>query len=170
MVSRHHAEIWCEKSGIWLQDLASRGGTRLNGIWLKANVPTKVVVGDRLTLAELELRLRSSLDDTRCSDEPNAPTDEMACDTMAIISDRDQNAKALINQLSAAELQIVLWMRRGVDDDDHLAMCLHRSPHTVRTQVAAIFQKLNVHSRSNLLSLFHRIDLWPELDRRLDTA
>jgi hypothetical protein len=49
-------------------------------------------------------------------------------------------------------------MRRGYDHDDDLAQCLHRSAHTVRTQVASIFRKLEVRSRSAVLSLLQRVD------------
>lgn len=155
-VSRRHAEIWYDERDVWLLDLASRGGTRLNGIWLQPNAAVRTVPGDRISLAGVELRLAGA-DPSRSQTSPVA--EEAGDATVCSASDRAIALYSKIARLTPAELQILLWVRRGLDDDLELGRRLHRSPHTVRTQVASIFRKLEVHSRSNLLSLLNRVDV-----------
>ena len=65
-LSRRHARIFREGEGIYIADLGSRNGTRLNGkpVALK---PQRLLAGDRLTLAGLldyEVEIRSESGDT----------------------------------------------------------------------------------------------------------
>ena len=62
----------------------------------------------------------------------------------------------MLRQLTAAELEVVLWMYRGYTSDDELGRTLHRSPNTIRTQVGSIFGKLNLHSRTDIVSWLKR--------------
>jgi DNA-binding CsgD family transcriptional regulator len=65
-------------------------------------------------------------------------------------------ARLRLGLLTPAELDIVLWMYRGYTTDDELGRALFRSPHTVRTQVASVFGKLNLHSRTELVTWLQR--------------
>ena len=66
------------------------------------------------------------------------------------------SARDALDSLSPAEFEIVLWICRGFVSDQEIAGQLHRSPHTIRTQVASIFRKLSVNSRSDLLAFIIR--------------
>ena len=54
-VSRQHAMVQADQGGLWIQDLDSSGGTRLNGVPLLPQVNTRAMVGDRMSLGGLEL-------------------------------------------------------------------------------------------------------------------
>ena len=49
-VSRQHAMVQADQGGLWIQDLDSSGGTRLNGVPLLPQVNTRAMVGDRMSL------------------------------------------------------------------------------------------------------------------------
>ena len=66
------------------------------------------------------------------------------------------STQCLLGRLTHAELEVVLCMGRGLIRDDEIGRQLFRSPHTVRTQVASIFDKLGLHSRPELLGWLKR--------------
>jgi len=155
-VSRRHAEVWTENDGHWIIDLESTSGTRLNSVPLTPKQRFRLIIGDHLWLGAAELDVVASpTDSTRPSREahestvgyiigksgkaefPGAPADDFAA-------------------LTPAELEVVLWMSRGLTDPNEVAESLFRSPHTIRTHLASIFNKLNVHSRDQLLACLTR--------------
>jgi DNA-binding CsgD family transcriptional regulator len=163
-VSRRHAEVWREKGLNWVRDIGSRGGTRVNGIFLKKGTPVNVTVGDRLTLSDVELKV---------VDIVSKLAELMVEAGISVLSAAEDNAgsgtdikrflptsfiRDMLRRLTPAELDVVLWMHRGYTTDDDLGRMLHRSPNTVRTQIARIFEKLNVHSRADILTWLHRPD------------
>lgn len=159
-VSRRHVEVWCTPTETWLMDLNSSGGTKIDGIRLKPKTPVRIAPGDRLSLANVELRL-SALpppNDRWRSLEASVPSEMEDSHPDLELEHLDRELRELIGTLTPAEFHVLLWIRRGLDRDEDLARQLHRSEHTIRAQVASIFQKLNVHTRSGLLSLFHRAD------------
>jgi len=173
-VSRRHATVWREKSETWLQDEGSKYGTLVNGIFLKSGQPVKITVGDRITLADVELTVVGQL----------SKLAELMAETgiRARFAGRDGNgtetesvhfqpldmARATLEQLTPAELDIVLWMYRGYTNDAELGQVLFRSPHTIRTQVASIFGKLDIHSRADIVTWLKRCgNLRPDEQKRL---
>jgi CheY-like chemotaxis protein len=56
LISRRHCSFFVEKDQIWVEDLGSRNGIRLNGKWLRS--PQPVRDGDRLELAALPFQIR----------------------------------------------------------------------------------------------------------------
>lgn len=48
MVSQHHALVWADAEGVFVRDVGSRNGTRVNGKRVQA--PTKITPGDRIEL------------------------------------------------------------------------------------------------------------------------
>jgi DNA-binding CsgD family transcriptional regulator len=155
-VSRRHAEVWIENDGCWITDLESTSGTRLNSVPLAPKQRFRLMVGDHLWLGAAELDLVAHPNDSSQSlrephestvgyvigqsgnaEFPGAPADEFAA-------------------LTPAELEVVLWMSRGLTDPTAVAESLFRSPHTIRTHLASIFSKLNVHSRDQLLACLAR--------------
>jgi DNA-binding CsgD family transcriptional regulator len=151
-VSRQHAKVWANRKGLWICDLGSKAATALNGILIEPHTSYRLAVGDRIWLGGLELDVRSPkfLD----GPDPEAPDNPQSCPTgnFPIPLTTEIPHLLAIKQLSHAELEIILWLRRGMTTDEELAGQLHRSPHTIRTQMASIFKKVGVHSRHELLA------------------
>lgn len=64
-------------------------------------------------------------------------------------------AVALLGRLSAREREVAMRVREGLGTRD-IAAELHRSPLTIKTQLAAIFRKLEVRSRTRVAALLNR--------------
>ncbi|MCC6491423.1 MAG: FHA domain-containing protein [Pirellulales bacterium] len=151
-VSGRHAEVWRDQRNLYLRDLGSRGGTRVNGVPLPAQHPAIIVMGDSIALYDAELRVESrainggdgislglaSNGDSHCEEE---------------LGDKEPGNYFWDARLTARELDIVMWMRRGLVDDIQLSRVLLRSPHTIRTQVGSILKKLRVHTRAAVVAL-----------------
>ncbi len=167
-ISRRHAELWCCPSGIWVQDLNSRGGTRVNGLWLSRGAKTRVLIGDRITFSDVEFHLVEKVSKLA---ELLVET-EIGC---TLIGEENPGSTTInpkrgcaevvrmtLAELSPSELDIMLWMYRGYTGDIELSLKLHRSPNTVRTQVASIFDKLGVRSRTDIVTWLKRADAAPQ--------
>jgi DNA-binding CsgD family transcriptional regulator len=157
-VSRRHAVIWYEKGDLWICDLDSRGGTSVNGVWLKPRMAFRAAIGDRIVLSDAELRLTASAVSAAISDTViELALSEGAEQTICHEVKSGDLYRRQLEGITPAELKILLWMRRGYATDQELAYKLHRSANTVRTHVASLFQKLRVNSRSEILALLNRI-------------
>jgi DNA-binding CsgD family transcriptional regulator len=160
-VSRRHAEIWTEGRKFWLRDLQSRGGTQVNGVWISADRPVEVEIGDRLTLTDAHLVLLTDVpalaavlaETSFYGTQPAGGEGEtVSIPDFESLAMRAQIVRSKLECLTPAELDVVLWMCRGFTDDGELGGLLHRSPHTVRTQVGSILQKLELRSRISILN------------------
>jgi DNA-binding CsgD family transcriptional regulator len=155
-VSRRHAEVWMEDDGCWIIDHGSTSGTRLNSVPLAPNQRFRLIVGDHLWLGAAELDLVASPHD------PNRPIRDTHESTVGYLIGKSGKAEFPgapaddFAALTPAELEVVLWMSRGLTDPNDVAESLSRSPHTIRTHLASIFTKLNVHSRDQLLACLTR--------------
>jgi len=151
-VSRRHAEIWSEKRKICMRDLGSRGGTRVNGVWLKTDEPACIMVGDRITLGRAELRLVPAFYQNADSSTGTAAARD-ACNVTAVFElPQPLVARSLLQTLSYTEHDVVLWIARGYVNDEDLSRLLYRSPNTIRTQISSILKKLNLRSRMCILN------------------
>ncbi|MEQ1826664.1 MAG: FHA domain-containing protein [Pirellula sp.] len=148
-VSRRHAKVWKDDRFVYFSDLASKSGSSINGVWVKPNTVVEIEHGDRICLGSLELRFICS-----STDDPKAM--HLIDDQTWPLPQRDVSIKTRLQDLSHAELQVLLTMTRGDLDDEEIGRKLHRSPNTVRTQVGSIFKKINVHSRTQLIGLVMR--------------
>lgn len=157
-VSRKHAEIWSnDRETFRLRDLGSTSGTTVNGVWIEPGQSVGLILGDRLWLGEVELVLSAA-------QSPAAQLvsgaqigfqysdDESTLRPDALIAPN----RTSLQQLSPAEFDIVLWIRRGYVRDTELGRMLNRRANTVRTQMGSIFRKLNMHSRAELASWLKR--------------
>lgn len=155
-----HAEVWADKSGAWIRDLNSSMVTRINGVRLDGTVhQAGIVAGDQISLGDLVLEvIHSKAVKPRVTEKcPNGSDWEV--DSTG--NSRQQREQNVFTRLTPAEVHVLLWISRGVLDNRHIGKRLHRSPHTVRTQVSSICKKLGLHSRGEILS-------W--LKRRSDTV
>lgn len=157
-VSRRHAEIWADKSAIWIQDLGSTSGTRVNNVQLQPGSAFQLDSGDRIWVGGVELDLVRHLDPFTELQAALQHAKEEG-DTVKL---RRQQLTAtfewqkMVADLTHAELEVLLWMARGYSSLDEIAAKLYRSPHTVRTHLGSIFRKLDVHSREELLATLQR--------------
>ena len=156
-VSRHHAEVWSDQHGIWIHDVGSRLGTRVNGVRVERLPQASIAIGDRIWLGGLELNVvmfrpapvKIAGDDK----QHHALAALHAAETMLPFS---LDAHARFERLTPAETEVVLWMCRGHTADEDIGHQLHRSPHTVRTQIGSILSKLELHSRNEILNWLKR--------------
>ncbi len=146
-VSRRHAAIWTvpRDERIWVRDLESSLGTAVNGVRIRPERPFQILVGDRLVLGAVELGVVPRQDTT--GDTPDFDPEK----TFGRAA-----ASATFDALTPAELDVVLWMCRGHTDLETIGARLARSPHTVRTQLGAIFRKTGACSRDELVALVSR--------------
>jgi DNA-binding CsgD family transcriptional regulator len=155
-VSRDHARIWCDPRGTWLSDDGSSCGTRVNGIWLRAGEPSLIMMGDRLTFGSAEFRLLPPLKkrDPQRNGELHSSSDPGK--TAVFRTPEPLVTRLTLQTLSHCEHNIVLWMARGYIQEEELGRILHRSPNTVRTQIASVLKKLKLHSRVTVLNQLMR--------------
>lgn len=152
-VSRCHAAVWCDAKGLWLVDLSSSLGTQINGIALRAEDEYQFLPGDRLWLGGAELTALHLSVDAKANPSLLQPTEGDADSTQQLRSRTIAPSQESFAALTRAELDVMLWISRGYVSFDEIGKKLFRSPHTVRTQLGSIFEKLNVHSREDLLAL-----------------
>jgi DNA-binding CsgD family transcriptional regulator len=163
-VSRFHAEVWRDNDRNWLRDIGSLGGTHVNGICVEKGQAVTVTIGDRIALSDVELKVVAEVSklaklmvEAGIAVLSESPKDESSPSGTDIQRTMPLDfVRSMLRQLTAAELDIVLWMYRGYTSDEELGRTLHRSPNTVRTQVGSIFGKLNLHSRTDIVSWLKR--------------
>jgi len=101
---------------------------------------------------------------------PDTPTDAgvgksaIDEDTSVVPVAGEHCETSLADRLTHAELQVILWMSRGLTTPRQLGQRLFRSPNTVRTQLNSIYSKLEIHRRDEVVAWFHRQRLADELD------
>lgn len=165
-VSRKHAKIWLDRS-IWIEDLGSTYGTRVNGVKIPANRPTAVNLNDRVVLGLVEFLLvnehglAARMEDEKSASEDSRSDDPMIREFQGAAAGA-QLSHATLEQLSHAEREVVMWIMRGVTEADEIAKQLNRSSNTIRTHLNNIFKKLNVHSRHELMAQVLRHNSSPE--------
>lgn len=150
-ISRIHAKIWGDRRGCWIEDVGSSHGTFVNGIPLVSSQPARMECGDKITLSDIEFQLLPI-------DSPMVEIDKpLANSTIGTMMHRTVDAETepaldVVEELSPAEMEIIMQMRRGVVDHEDLGKELHRSPHTIRKQLESVYRKFGVHSRHELMA------------------
>lgn len=150
-VSRQHACVWTTAQQAWIKDLDSKCGTWLNDIPLIPQHDYPLVAGDTIRLGDATLEcLVSDTLTVALPQDGNGLAVQDALETVGA-SNMTSASDFDLAKLSFAEMQVLHWLRRGFVAHVDIGRKLHRSPHTVRTQLASIFQKLGVSSREELL-------------------
>jgi DNA-binding CsgD family transcriptional regulator len=156
-VSRNHASVWADdRRRLWIRDLESRLGTAVNGVLLSSDLPVQILAGDRLMLGDLELDLSGDPQMTVEINNREVPEVEETRRNPPAVANLANAPAELVEDLTPAELEIVVWLCRGFTRLQAIGRKLHRSPHTVRTQLGNIFRKTDVHSREELVGRFRR--------------
>jgi DNA-binding CsgD family transcriptional regulator len=141
-VSRRHARLIVTHTGVTVEDLGSANGTRVND---RPVAKSELNVGDQVQFGGIVCLLVGSPLAARATgdDERTHPL-------------RTQAARsAAISGLTPTQRDIVELLLDGQSKDE-IAVLLHRSPHTIHTHLKAIFERLGVHSRAELLSRYLR--------------
>ena len=116
-----------------------------------ADGPTKVV-SDNSRGLHARIKLHSSTGES-------APTFHIQLDYRRPRGDRDRplspGAVALLARLTEREREVAMRVREGLRTAE-IAAELRRSPLTIKTQLAAIFGKLNVRGRTRVAALLNR--------------
>ncbi len=155
-VSRKHAKIWFDRR-VWIEDIESTYGTRINGVKISPNRPTEIDFNDRIALGLLEFLLVDEKGIEARVADARSVNDDSNSDASVIQESRlktfeGQLPLATLEQLSNAERDVVMWIMRGVTEVEDIGKQLCRSANTVRTHLNNIFRKLNVHSRHELMA------------------
>jgi CheY-like chemotaxis protein len=88
LISRRHCQLSLRDGQVWVEDLVSRNGTHLNGLFLAD--PRPLQDGDRLELAHLSFRIR-----VRPTEEAAAACDSGAGRQVLVVEDDDFTARTL---------------------------------------------------------------------------
>lgn len=149
-VSRRHAEVWCDHRGVWIHDVGSMSGTNVNGVWVDHVPQAGLVIGDTIWLGLAELEVVGEIDVLAHF------TPELTDPQPTNLSHKISMSRSLARRLSPAEIDVMLWLSRGYQENVEIGKLLHRSPHTVRTEINSIFRKLGLHSRAELMGWLRR--------------
>jgi DNA-binding CsgD family transcriptional regulator len=136
-VSRRHAEVCIDDSGIWVRDLGSLNGTYVDGKRIETSTVTP---GQQLSFGKVSfiLRAHGAAEDSDCSTEGGGGAP----------SSLELHPRAL---LSRAERRVFDLLIEGMAEKQ-IGRRLHISQHTVHCHVRAIYQVFEVHSKSELLA------------------
>ena len=158
-VSRRHAEVWADADGVWLRDLESRAGTRVNGVWVDHLPQARLIGGDSLSIADVELALLSRVETLATVRSPADDGDDETPDPYS----RNPMSRETCRGLSPTEIDVLLWFSRGYHADDEIGELMFLSPHTIHNHVTRIMAKLGAHSRSGLMGwlTMNRAIEWP---------
>lgn len=133
-VSRRHARLVAERGSLRLEDLGSANGTFLNESAVNRG---ELTLGDRVRFGLVECVILAS-------PLAAAPGEESTSPAHTLLKQR------LACKLTPAQRVIAEHVLQG-RDEQQIALLLDKSPHTIHTHLKAIFQRLQVHSRSELV-------------------
>jgi DNA-binding CsgD family transcriptional regulator len=158
-VSRRHAEVWLDHRGCWIRDLGSRVGTRVNLVWIDRLSEARLVPGDLIRLGEsLEIQVVAGGLTAESPEDPliEEPAGTAGAELTLGLATRITPQQLLRKHVSPAETEVMLWISRGYLANEDLGQLLHRSPHTVRTQVSSILRKLGLRNRGDIIGWLKR--------------
>jgi DNA-binding CsgD family transcriptional regulator len=136
-VSRRHARLTLAGATLAVEDLDSRNGTRVNG---------RVV-----TRSELHLGDQVRFGSVACVIAASPLSSQSVGDDQSTYQLRGEDTSIQIEGLTDAQTQIVEHVLQGRSEAE-IAALLDKSPHTVHTHLKAVYRRLGVHSRAELLA------------------
>jgi len=136
-VSRRHARIFQEKNDLYIEDLDSMNGVRINGSQIGGK--TRIRHGDILKIGDSEFTLSHQ-------DELHRDYEE---ETLARKTDRTRISFADAYDLSERESEILFFLIKG-HSLKQIGESLFISTGTVKNHVLKIYKKTGCHSRIEL--------------------
>lgn len=150
-VSRLHAELVTGDNGVSVKDLGSRNGTFVDDVRVQQ---AEVKPGQRVRFGYVVFQLVGH-------ELPRAEGPEMSELSTFIVHPKPTLRPDALDQLSKAERRVLDELLTGAGEKD-VATKLGLSQHTVHNHTKAIYRKLNVNSRPELLAQFLPPEKKPE--------
>jgi pSer/pThr/pTyr-binding forkhead associated (FHA) protein len=140
-VSRIHAEVTIDDTGMLVKDLDSRNGTFVDGLRVSE---AEVKPGQELRFGNAQFQLLTS-DQLLASDKEGSEVSTY----IATAPPQPPSVK----ELSAMQQRVLSALLKG-KSEKAVASELKMSPHTVHNHVKEIYRRMGVGSRPELLALF----------------
>jgi DNA-binding CsgD family transcriptional regulator len=136
-VSRRHALLVHRRGHATLKDLGSSNGTFHNE---RPVTRCEFSVGDQIRFGSVTCAVSTS----PLAGPPRAEQESTFHVRKTLVP------PVPTEQLTAAQQEIANHLLQGRTETE-IALLLHKSPHTIHTHLKAIFQRLGVHSRAELI-------------------
>lgn len=136
-VSRQHSRFNCTGQDLVLQDLDSSNGTFVNE---RRITWCNVYVGDHVCFGGIACAIATS---------PLACQQPCECESTFHIR-RVQGGTNQLESFTPAQHEIIEKVMEG-HGETQIAVLLGKSPHTIHTHLKAIFKRVGVHSRAELI-------------------
>lgn len=137
-VSRRHARLVSEAGILTVEDLDSSNGTRVNECPV---TECELRPGDYVRFGGVSCAISASPLVFRGADDEEEGTYRVP---------RDTGSTVRVDGLTGAQKEVLDYVLQGRTEAE-IATALGNSPHTIHTHLKAIFQRLGVHSRAELL-------------------
>ncbi|MSQ94184.1 MAG: FHA domain-containing protein [Gemmataceae bacterium] len=144
-VSRRHAEFTVKDGSILLNDLDSRNGTFIDGVRERIE-HAELTPGQTVRFGWVVFQLVGH--ETPQDDEP-----EMSEASTFIVHLKPTAQPNALEHLSQAERSVFDHLLTGLGEKE-VATVLNLSQHTIHNHTKAIYKKLGVNSRPELLAMF----------------
>lgn len=138
-VSRKHARLVEREDVLTVEDLGSSNGTFVNE---EAVTRTELKLGDHVRFGSVGCAISATPRIRRAVSEKET--------TYQIPLPSSSRDKTLINVFTPAQTRVIPLLMQGKSEPE-IAEILGKSPHTIHTHIRAIFEKVDVHSREELI-------------------
>jgi pSer/pThr/pTyr-binding forkhead associated (FHA) protein len=142
-VSRHHAELTISDNSICVRDLGSRNGTFVDGARVEE---AEAKPGQTVRFGSAQFQVVTL-------DTPRGGDFEVSEASTAFLHQQARLHAAAVEQLSEAQRRVLEHLLDGLGEQE-VAAKLNLSPFTVHNHVKAIYKKLDVNTRAELLAMF----------------
>jgi predicted component of type VI protein secretion system len=165
-VAEFHAEAWIDHAGIWIRDYGTASGTWVNAWRLPENGEERIEPGDQVVIGDATLEAVWEAPDlpTRAR-ERDADVDtvtqrleEAICAASAAgMRSNPASEAARLRLLTDSELDMVMFVRRGLASEYQLLEYFDMDLKELRTHLQSTFAKLEVTSMEELVAFLLRI-------------
>lgn len=138
-VSRRHARLTCQRDSLIVEDLDSSNGTFVNEVAVERS---PLQIGDHVRFGSVACVISASPLLLRSARETDS--------THQIPQGRTAGETVLIHTFTPAQQAIVPHLMEGRSETE-IAAILGKSRHTVHTHVKAMYERMGVHSREELI-------------------
>ena len=146
-VSRRHCEVWAEDDKVYVRDLSSVNGTFVNSSRVRKQ---QLQPGDVLQIGPLMLQVVRAV-------ESGEKVFEVGFDQESTPIPGGMRKTLEIVNLPARDQQIVKLLVEGYTEKQ-VAVHLKMTPNAIHSHVKALYKRLGVSSRGQLIALYLRGD------------
>ena len=138
-VSRRHAKLACTRNSLTIEDFDSSNGTFVNDLPVSKS---DLQVGDHVRFGGVACLISASPLDLKTVAETES--------THQIPHPRLPGETTQIRRFTLAQQEIIPLLMAGRSETE-IASILGKSRHTIHTHIRAIFERMHVHSREELI-------------------